>query len=161
LSFIQVASLLSVLVVVGTVGNWLTIVGAAVAVNAVTLFILLMAPRPAALDALIRQELPLLVSVSLTYEWGVAALMIATRLTYRQTLRTLGIAYERAQQLDNLKSQFITHVNHELRTPIMTLQGYIEYLRLGRETLPVEEREAALQRASRTADTLVALLSQI
>jgi len=47
--------------------------------------------------------------------------MVAIWLTYRQTLAALGAAHERAQQLDGLKAQFITHINHELRTPVMTL----------------------------------------
>ncbi len=161
LTFVQVASLTIVVVLVGMVGGLRTIVGVAFLLNICTVAILLWAPHPSALDTLIRQQFPLLLSVSLTYQWGVAALMIAIWLSYRQTLQSLGVAYERARQLDNLKAQFITHVNHELRTPIMTLQGYIEYLRLGRQSLPDAEIDASLERASRTADTLVTLLSNI
>jgi signal transduction histidine kinase len=161
LSFIQVASLGAVLVLVGMLGDPRTIVGATVALNALTLSILLWAPRAPELDTLIRQQLPLLASVALTFQWMVAVLMIGVWLTYRQTLKALGLAYERAQQLDTLKAQFITHINHELRTPIMTLQGYVEYLRLGRGRLPEKELDDALAKAGRTADTLVALLSSI
>jgi signal transduction histidine kinase len=161
LSFIQVGSLGTVLVMAGMLGGLRTILGATLVLNGVTLGILLLAPRSPALDALIRQQLPLLVSVTLTYQWAVATLMLAIWLTYRQTLRLLGNAYVRAQQLDSLKAQFITHINHELRTPIMTLQGYVEYLRLGRRTLPEAELDSALEKANRTADTLVALLSNI
>lgn len=161
LSFVQLASLGTVVVLVGMLGNLLTIAGFTLLLNVVTLAILLLAPHPAALDALTRQQLPLLASVSLTYQWAVAAAMIAIWLTYRQTLKNLGVAYARAQQLDALKAQFITHINHELRTPIMTLQGYIDYLRLARESLPDDEIAAALDKAGVTADTLVALLSNI
>ena len=87
--------------------------------------------------------------------------MVGIWLTYRQTLSALGSAYRRAQQLDSLKAQFITHINHELRTPIMTLQGYVEYLRLGHDFLPSEEVEAALAGASQSADALVGLLNNI
>src|SRR5262249_29989673 len=161
LSFIQLGSLGTIVVVVGMVGGLRAILGATVVLNVVTLGVLLLAPRLPALDDEIRQQLPLVVSVTLTYQWAVAALMLAIWLTYRQTLRLLGVSYARAQQLDALKAQFITHVNHELRTPIMTLQGYVEYLRLGRKILPDEEVDGALARANRTADTLVALLSDI
>ncbi|WIG58021.1 MAG: hypothetical protein OJF49_000766 [Ktedonobacterales bacterium] len=161
LSFIQLAFLSTLVVLVGMLGDLRTILGAAVAVNIASFCILLFAPRAPALDALIRQQLPLLISVMLTYEWGVAALMISIWLSYRQTLKSLGIAFARAQQLDTLKAQFITHINHELRTPIMTLQGYVEYLRLGHESLPDEEIGDALDKASRTADTLVTLLTNI
>jgi signal transduction histidine kinase len=161
LTLMQMAFTTIVVVMVGMLGNLATIVGAAALLNAVTLSLLFWAPRPPVLAATIQKQLPLLASVSITYQWGVAALMVAIWLTYRQTLSALGAAYERAQQLDSLKAQFITHINHELRTPIMTLQGYVEYLRLGYASLPNEEIDSALQRASHTADTLVALLNNI
>lgn len=55
----------------------------------------------------------------------------ATR-AFNRTLRELGairIAYAREKELDRLKDRFISSVNHELRTPIMALQGYIELSR--------------------------------
>lgn len=161
LGFVQLASLGTVVVLVGMLGDVLTIACSTLLLNAVTLAILLLSPHPAALDALTRQQLPLLASVALTYQWAVAAAMIAIWLTYRQALKNLGNAYARAQQLDTLKAQFITHINHELRTPIMTLQGYIDYLQLTHTSLPDDEIEAALDKASVTADTLVALLTNI
>jgi signal transduction histidine kinase len=161
LTLIQLASLTILVVLVGMLGNLVTILGAAALLSLVTLSLLLWAPRPPALVATIQAQLPLLASVSITYQWGVATLMVAIWLTYRQTLSALGTAYERSQQLDNLKAQFITHINHELRTPIMTLQGYVEYLRLGGVSLPQEEVESALDGASRSADTLVVLLNNI
>jgi signal transduction histidine kinase len=161
LSLIQVASLSTVLVLVGMLGGLRTIIAAALLLSAVTVSILLLAPRPGPLDAQIGPQLPLLISVTVTYQWAVAASMIAIWATYRQTLQSLGVAFARAQRLDTLKDQFITHINHELRTPIMTLQGYIEYLQLGQSFLPPAELDAALAKAGRTADTLVTLLSNV
>ena len=105
-----------------------------------------------------------LLPTALVFEWLIAAFLIANWLTYRQTLRTLGAAYDRisqAEQLDELKDQFITHINHELRTPMMALQGYVEYLREAQPQLTDEELASALERASRTGSSLVALLSSI
>jgi signal transduction histidine kinase len=161
LTLIQLASLTIVVVLVGMLGNLATILGSTALLSVVTLSLLFWAPRPPQLAASFQAQLPLLASVSITYQWGVATLMVGIWLTYRQTLTALGTAYERAQQLDSLKAQFITHINHELRTPIMTLQGYVEYLRLGHDSLPGEEVQAALAGASRSADTLVALLNNI
>ncbi len=161
LSFVQLGSLGTVAVLVGMLGDVVTIALATVLLNIVTLVILLVAPRPLALDAAIRTQLPLLASVTLTYQWAVAAAMIAIWLTYRTTLKNLGLAYARAQQLDILKAQFITHINHELRTPIMTLQGYIDYLRLARTSLSSDEVGEMLDKAGVTADTLVTLLTNI
>jgi signal transduction histidine kinase len=161
LSFVQLASLGTVVVLVGMLGNVATIAISTVLLNVVTLAILLVAPRPAVLDGFIRSQLPLLVSVSLTYQWAVAAAMIGIWLTYRTTLKNLGLAYARAQQLDTLKAKFITHINHELRTPIMTVQGYIDYLRLAETSLSQDEIKEMLDKASVTADTLVTLLTNI
>lgn len=161
LSFVQLASLGTVVVLVGMLGDVVTIAISTVLLNVVTLAILLLAPHSAALDGFIRSQLPLLISVTLTYQWAVAAAMIAIWLTYRTTLKNLGLAYARAQQLDTLKAQFITHINHELRTPIMTLQGYIDYLRLARTSLSHEEIGEMLDKAGVTADTLVTLLTNI
>ncbi|HEX8035615.1 MAG TPA: HAMP domain-containing sensor histidine kinase [Ktedonobacterales bacterium] len=161
LSFVQLASLGTVVVLVGMLGNVATIAISTLLLNVVTLAILLLAPHPAVLDGFIRSQLPLLVSVSLTYQWAVAAAMIGIWLTYRTTLKNLGLAYARAQQLDTLKAQFITHINHELRTPIMTVQGYIDYLRLAETSLSQDEIKEMLDKASVTADTLVTLLTNI
>lgn len=161
LSFVQLASLGTVVVLVGMLGNVATIAISTLLLNIVTLAILLLAPHPAVLDGVIRSQLPLLASVSLTYQWAVAAAMIGIWLTYRTTLKNLGIAYARARQLDTLKAQFITHINHELRTPIMTLQGYIDYLKLAQTSLSQDETKEMLDNASVTADTLVTLLTNI
>jgi signal transduction histidine kinase len=40
-------------------------------------------------------------------------------------LSSVQAAYERERELDRLKNQFIASINHELRTPLMALQGYL------------------------------------
>lgn len=70
------------------------------------------------------------------------------------------LANQRAQQLDALKDQFITSVNHELRTPLMTMQTYIELLRHRQKELP--ERPGKLVEAiGRTNDALIDLVQSI
>lgn len=161
LSLIQVASLVIAITLIGLLGDLRAIVLGTAIINVVTVIILLRAPRPEPLQAILDGQIALILSVTLTYQWAVAAAMIAIWLTYQQTLRALGVSFARAQRLDTLKAQFITHINHELRTPIMTLQGYIDYLRLGRGRLPEQEVDRSLEKASQTADTLVALLTSV
>ncbi|MBA3825440.1 MAG: HAMP domain-containing histidine kinase [Ktedonobacterales bacterium] len=94
----------------------------------------------------------------------IAALLYGGGVYYAQALAELGTirtAYERAQRLDELKDQFITHVNHELRTPIMTMQGIIEFLQAARKTMPAEQETQLFAQASRNADRLVEMLSSI
>jgi signal transduction histidine kinase len=161
LSLIQVASLVIAIALIGLLGDLRAIIIGTAIVNVVTVIILVRAPRPEPLQPILDGQIALILSVTLTYQWAVAVVMIAIWLTYQQTLRALGVSFARAQRLDTLKAQFITHINHELRTPIMTLQGYIDYLRLGRKRLPEQEVDRSLEKASRTADTLVDLLTSV
>jgi signal transduction histidine kinase len=67
----------------------------------------------------------------------------------------------RAQQLDALKDQFIVSVNHELRTPIMTMQGYIELLGELQNQVDPTERTTMLNRARAANEVLVHLVQSI
>jgi signal transduction histidine kinase len=67
----------------------------------------------------------------------------------------------RALQLDSLKDQFITSVNHELRTPIMTMQGYIELLGELQNQVDAAERSVMLNRARAANEALVHLVQSI
>jgi len=88
--------------------------------------------------------------------------LIITRqvLTVRELLAAQA-ATTRAQQLDALKDQFITGVNHELRTPIMTMQGYIELLSELQNQVDASERSVMLSRARAANETLVHLVQSI
>jgi signal transduction histidine kinase len=97
-------------------------------------------------------------------QWATAGILYATSGTYMHTLRELGdirVAYERARQLDQLKDQFIAHINHELRNPVMALLGHVELLLLTDESLSHAERHNYLERAKRTGDQLASLVNSI
>ncbi len=61
-------------------------------------------------------------------------------------------AYSRLQELDRIKSDFITNVSHEFRTPVTVMLGYLEIL-TGNLTDPdhLEKVEIALDSALRLA----------
>ena len=71
------------------------------------------------------------------------------------------IATERAEQLDGLKDQFITSVNHELRTPLMTMKSYLSLLTDPGVQAPEEKRRDMLTRANRSCENLVYLVQGI
>lgn len=153
-----------VIVLVGVLGNLWTVVGATLLTNVLTLLMVYQAPQGMLTPVIRPDQLTSIAVASIGLEWLIAAFLIANWLTYRHTLRTLGTAYDRiyqAERLDELKDQFITHINHELRTPIMALHGYVEYLREAQPQLSDAELASALERASRTGTSLVALLSSI
>ncbi len=90
--------------------------------------------------------------------------MLAIAASHRRTLSDIGAAYMRVQQLDQLdqlKDQFITNVNHELRNPTMALQGYVELLRLRHAVITPERRSALIEKAALAGDDLVALLTSL
>jgi signal transduction histidine kinase len=140
------------------------LVGTTLLMNIFTLFILTTALQIPGVGVALRSEALLLLSFPLLVQWAVAGILLAATGAYLQTLRDLGdvrVAYARAQQLDELKDQFIAHVNHELRSPVMALQGYVELLLLTEETLTPPERHSYLRRAKHAGDDLVALVTNI
>ncbi len=115
-------------------------------------------------DALVSEQKFVLIALILLVQWALAGLLFAGGATYVRTLRELGdvsVAYERARQLDDLKDQFISHVNHELRSPVMALSGFVELLLLTDESLSGPERRAYLERAKRAGDSLMGLIGNI
>jgi signal transduction histidine kinase len=96
--------------------------------------------------------------------WLLALVVYAAARGYRTVLRQISdvrVQYQRARQLDELKDQFITSVNHELRNPVMLLQGYVELLRLKGGELSAERRADLIQRASRAGESLSLLVQSI
>ncbi len=88
-------------------------------------------------------------------------LMFAATYGYRRTQRELGdvrIAYAREKELEHLKDQFISSVNHELRTPIMALQGYIEIARELGARGQVSRQTHILDRSANAAEHLATLV---
>jgi signal transduction histidine kinase len=88
-------------------------------------------------------------------------LIFAATYGYRRTQRELGdirIAYAREKELERLKDQFISSVNHELRTPIMALQGYIEIAQELGARGETSRQTQILVRGAEAADHLATLV---
>jgi signal transduction histidine kinase len=88
-------------------------------------------------------------------------LIFAATYGYRRTQRELGdirIAYAREKELERLKDQFISSVNHELRTPIMALQGYIEIAQELGTRGETSRQTQILERGAEAADHLATLV---
>ncbi len=91
----------------------------------------------------------------------VVLLVIGRQVLLGRDLVDAQISYRRAEQLDDLKNQFISSVNHELRTPLMTMQTYIELLRERHAQLAAPERGTVIEEVGRTSDALVDLVQSI
>jgi signal transduction histidine kinase len=113
---------------------------------------------------IVREQLPSSQEAAAHVLEGLALLVILLTITRQimlnRDLVDAQVANERAQQLDALKDQFITSVNHELRTPLMTMQTYVELLRYRQKELP-ERSEKLVEAIGQTNDALVDLVQSI
>lgn len=161
----EVVATLILIVLAGLMtNNRQAVLGTTIFTNVYSVFILGSAFQTSEAGAALRHNAALILSFPIFVQWTVAGVLLAAAATYLQTLRELGdvrVAFARAQQLDRLKDQFIAHVNHELRSPLMAMQGHVELLLLTDERLSTEERHAYLERAKRAGDDLVALVTSI
>jgi signal transduction histidine kinase len=73
----------------------------------------------------------------------------------------LSRAVERLQELDNLKSEFIQNVSHELRSPLALIRGYAEMLSIGALGKLEPEQEISVRIISRRAQMLGDLVDDI
>ena len=71
------------------------------------------------------------------------------------------LAYERQRQANELQEQFLLHVGHELRTPLMALGSFLELLNRYFDKLNPVERTQLLTRALANYEELVSLVNGV
>jgi signal transduction histidine kinase len=152
-TFAQFTSLSIPIILAGVLGEQWMVIATTVLMNmAVVLFTYLIP---------IENMQVLFIVISLGQQWVFSVTIIAFSRLHQRALVDLGQALVRTEQLDILKDQFITNVNHELRTPVMALQSYIEVLRLRYANLSPEQIVFSLEKASHTGHILLSLLNSI
>lgn len=151
-SYAQFFSLLVAIMLAGLFGNaWLAL-ATTLLMNIVTLTFGL---------AYASSELGLFVSTGILEEWAVFTIAALMASSYQLALRDVSTAYARVRQLDELKDRFITNVNHELRTPVMTVLGYLDFLQRTWQALPAEQVARSFQKAREVSDHLMQLIQSI
>jgi two-component system, sensor histidine kinase ChiS len=70
-------------------------------------------------------------------------------------------ANQELQQLDQLKSKFISMASHELRTPLIAIQGYVDLIREGKGGEISESQRTMLDTVSRNATRLARIVSEL
>jgi signal transduction histidine kinase len=158
------------IVLAGVLGErWMVIVTTLIT-NALSVWVSLAAPRIFISAALIDGQVLLFIPLAIVEEWALAVLLLSVQGAYQRTLRELGdvrVAMERARKLDELKDQFISSVNHELRNPVMAMLGYIELLQDSAASaststsVPSDRMTRYIQRASKAGQALRTLLASI
>jgi two-component system OmpR family sensor kinase len=65
------------------------------------------------------------------------------------------------KQTDALRRELVANVSHDLRTPIASLQGYLETLLMKADTLSADERNQYLRTAMRHSERLGTLVAEL
>lgn len=79
----------------------------------------------------------------------------------RGKVRELNVANRELQELDRMKDEFLSNVTHELKTPLVTIQGYSEMLDAGRLGELSEKQRKALSVMKRNQERLQELIRQL
>lgn len=77
-----------------------------------------------------------------------------------QMARQINEQMQKLKTSDSLRKELISNVSHDLRTPLTSLQGYLETLRY-KEDLTLEERQHYLETALKHSDRLRRLVSDL
>ncbi|HLX55522.1 MAG TPA: HAMP domain-containing sensor histidine kinase [Ktedonobacteraceae bacterium] len=83
------------------------------------------------------------------------------RLKAEEAKQQTAIAYEQQRQLNELKNQFILNANHELRSPLTVISGYLALLLDKQKLLDREEQERYLKSAMRSCKELQTLTNDV
>ncbi len=165
-AYLGMASYLIMIPLAGLLGNLILMFITVTLASAATLFIAFVQPFSLATfrsPGMSSVEISNVVTL-IVLEWGLAMLMWFALSGYRRTLQELGdiqVQYERAKALDDLKDQFITNVNHELRNPVMAMQGYLDILEMSIDSASHAKIRQLILQAVQTGDSLRNLLTHI
>jgi signal transduction histidine kinase len=81
--------------------------------------------------------------------------------TFKQLVNRIQTQVEKLKKADSLRRELVTNVSHDLRTPLATLQGYIETLFLKDESLSAGNRRHHLEIAIQHCDRLSKLVDEL
>jgi len=65
------------------------------------------------------------------------------------------------RKLEIMKDQFISAVTHELRTPLISIMGYVDYVLAEDQNAPLENVRPSIEIVKRNADRLLALTNDL
>jgi len=78
-----------------------------------------------------------------------------------QAEQRMAIAYEQQRQLNELKDQIVLNVNHELRSPLTALCGWLDILEVYHKEIDVATQAIYLRRARESSKALTRLVNNI
>ena len=81
--------------------------------------------------------------------------------TFKEMAQRIESQMDKLKKADSLRRELVANVSHDLRTPLATLQGYIETLLLKDRHLTVTERKDYLKIAIKHCDRLSKLVEEL
>ena len=81
--------------------------------------------------------------------------------TFNEMAKTLNIQYQKVKNTDELRRELISYVSHDLRTPLASLQGYLETWHLKNKELTPQESEELINVAMKNAQHMSRLIEQL
>ncbi len=81
--------------------------------------------------------------------------------TFKQLVDRIQIQMENLKQADSMRRELVANVSHDLRTPLATLQGYIETLLLKNKHLSEKDRQHHLEIAIQHCQRLSNLVDEL
>jgi signal transduction histidine kinase len=81
--------------------------------------------------------------------------------TFNEMACTLNLQYQKVKNTDELRRELISYVSHDLRTPLASLQGYLETWHLKHKQLTPLEGEELINVAMKNAQHMSRLIEQL
>ena len=81
--------------------------------------------------------------------------------TFREMVAQINLQLAQLTENDRIRRELLTHLSHDLRTPLATMQGYIETMVIKGDQLSTQEQTEYLATAQRNSMQLKRLIDQI
>lgn len=80
---------------------------------------------------------------------------------FREALEKIREQYQNIVTIDELRKELLSHVSHDLRTPLASLLGYLETWELNQDSLSKEQSQHYILTAKKSAQRISSLVEQL
>ena len=85
----------------------------------------------------------------------------ALTISFNRMIIQINGQFERLKQVDTERRELLSHLSHDLRTPLASLQGFLETIAINHQDLSEKDKQAYLSRCLKNARQLKHLVDQI